>query len=98
MIQIWFCNANNYHSFLKWNIPYTNMRQSPLRAFSHTSPLAFSVPTPGSDVAVATPPPRDAPSPTTMVLKEKVRVDRARLFAAGHHEELLMSMDDQERM
>ncbi|KAH7384591.1 hypothetical protein BKA66DRAFT_569837 [Pyrenochaeta sp. MPI-SDFR-AT-0127] len=91
--------ANSF--FLKWNIPYAAMCRLQVRAFDHGSPLAFFIPTPGSDIAVTTPPsapsPHDAPSPTASVLQSKKRLDRALLFAQGEHDKLLMSMDNEEK-
>lgn len=94
-------DADNRRSFLKWNIPYAAMLRLRTRPFDHTSPLGLSVPTPGSGISVGTPSsaasPRDAPSPTAMVLKGKVAIDRAHLFAQGQHDKLLKNMDEEER-
>jgi hypothetical protein len=76
------------------------MRQARTRPFDHTSPVGFSVPTPGSDMIVATPSsatsPNNAPSPTAIIIKENVAIDRARMFAQGQHEKLLGSMNEDE--
>ena len=88
-------------SFLKWNMPYAALVQSHARPFDQASPINFSIPTPGSDLAVGTPSsaasPMDAPSPTTILVKKKVAFDRAQLFVHGKHDQLLSGMNGEER-
>jgi hypothetical protein len=67
---------------------------------NHNSPPGFSIPTPGSELSVATPSaasPGNAPSPTRVFRKRKAAIDRAHLFAQGQHDKLLMSMEREER-
>ena len=93
-------DTNNRRSFLKWNIPYAAMRGLYAGPFNHNSPLGFSVPTPGSELSVATPSaasPRNAPSPTQSFLKGDRAINRAHLFVQGQHDKLLMSMEREER-
>jgi hypothetical protein len=58
-------------------------------------------PTPCSNIEVTTPSsaasPNNAPSPTTKIAKEYMMIDRAGMFAQGHHEKLLKLMDGEER-
>ncbi|CAN9423746.1 unnamed protein product [Alternaria alternata] len=86
--------------FLKWNLPYAAMRRLYVRPFDHSSP--FDQTTPCSVIEVTTPPPTaspdDAPSPTTQIAKDFLMVDRACMFAQGHHEKLLNLLDGEERM
>ncbi|KAI9690498.1 MAG: hypothetical protein M1822_009461 [Bathelium mastoideum] len=88
--------------FLKWNLPYESIKSYMLRALDHASPVAGTVATP-SDVSVHTPSansagsPRDVPSPLTIDLKKKTAIDRAKLFASGHHTELMQGMSRAEQ-
>jgi hypothetical protein len=73
------------------------------RQIDHLSPRGYSVPTPGSDINVATPSvsadsPSDAPSPTKTLLRKKQALDRGHLFLQGRYDELLRSLDKDERM
>jgi hypothetical protein len=93
-------DTDNHRSFLKWNLPYAAMRGLYAGPFNHNSPFGLSIPTPGSELSVDTPPaasPGNAPSPTAVLLKGKPAIDRAHLFAQGQHDKLLMSMDGEER-
>ncbi|CAN9243276.1 unnamed protein product [Alternaria sp. RS040] len=85
--------------FLKWNIPYAAMRHSYVRPSDHSSP--FDQPTPCSNIEVTTPSPaaspNNAPSPTTQITKDSMMIDRACMFAQGHHERLLKLLNGEER-
>jgi hypothetical protein len=75
------------------------MRHSYVRPFDHSSPL--DQPTPYSNIEVTTPSsaasPNDAPSPTAKAMKHLMMVDRARMFAQGHHEKLLTLLSGEEK-
>jgi len=83
-------------------MPYGAMRTSGRPAPGVSSPAAMAASTP-SDVIAATPSsgsapsPHDAPSPMAMALRDKLAVDRAKLFVQGKHRELLNSMNGVER-
>ena len=76
---------------MNWNMPYGLIRSTAPSAVDHISPL--------SDISVVTPPSTGgAPSPTTVAIKAMKPIDRARLFVEGRHNELLRSMDKQQRV
>ena len=76
---------------MNWNMPYGLMRYSAPSAADHFSPL--------SDISVTTPPSAGgAPSPTAVAINAMKPIDRARLFVEGRHNELLRSMDRQQRV
>jgi hypothetical protein len=83
-------------------MPYGAMRTSGGPVIGAPSPAAVAASTP-SDVVAGTPSsgnapsPHDAPSPMAMALRDKLAVDRARLFVQGKHRELLNSMNRVER-
>ncbi|CAN9315986.1 unnamed protein product [Alternaria alternata] len=85
--------------FLKWNLPYAAMRHAYVQPFDHSSP--FDVPTPGGDYQATTPSsaasPNNAPSPTTQITKDCMMVERACMFAQGHHGKLLKLLNGEER-
>ncbi|KAH5512257.1 hypothetical protein HBI26_120050 [Parastagonospora nodorum] len=89
--------TNNF--FLKWNLPYAAMRRSYVKPFDHSSP--FDQATPYSNIEVTTPSsvasPNDLPSPTNQVMKKLMMVERASMFAQGHHEKLLTLLNGEER-
>ncbi|ORY14914.1 hypothetical protein BCR34DRAFT_598820 [Clohesyomyces aquaticus] len=98
-VQLTFANR----IFLKWNMPYAAMQEFHFRSSNRGPTLPFSVPTPASDIEIATPSvsavsPLGAPSPTTTVVKTKTAMDRARLFFEGRHDQLIASMDRGERI
>jgi hypothetical protein len=75
------------------------MRHAYVRPFDHSSP--FDQPTPSSNIEVTTPSsaasPNNAPSPTTQIAKDSMMLDRACMFAQGHHERLLKLLNGEER-
>ena len=76
---------------MNWNVPYGVARSSSSPANNHVSPL--------SDFTVATPPsPRGAPSPMAMAVQTMTTATRARLLAQGRHNDLLKSMEEQQRV
>lgn len=76
---------------MNWNVPYGLIRSTAPSAVDHISPL--------SDISVITPPSAGgAPSPTAVAIKAMKPIDRARLFVEGRHNELLGSMDKQQRV
>jgi hypothetical protein len=83
-------------------MPYGAMRKSGEPVIGAPSPAAVAASTP-SDVVAGTPSsgnapsPHDAPSPMAMALRDKLAVDRAKLFVQGKHRELLNSMNRVER-
>ena len=87
-------------------MPYGAMKRSKAGSMDHFSPLGVAS-TP-SDVLVTTPstnaasphavsPPTHVSSSLSADLKIKRAVDRAHLFVAGRHEDLIRSMDQEER-
>ncbi|KAF2874415.1 hypothetical protein BDV95DRAFT_332278 [Massariosphaeria phaeospora] len=89
--------------FLKWNMPYGILQQFQAHVIDHSSPINFAAATPSSDVMVTTPiesasSPQDAPTPTKTLIKKKQIMDRTRLFVQGRHDQLIGSMDKEERM
>lgn len=90
--------------FMNWNMPYGALRLSTAKAIDHRSPFGGAASTP-SDVMVATPSsiggvpsPTNAPSPMSVALTAKAANDRARLFVEGRHDDLLRSMEKQDRV
>jgi hypothetical protein len=83
-------------------MPYGAMRTSGGLVIGAPSPAGVAASTP-SDVVAGTPSsgnapsPHDAPSPMAMALRDKLAVDRAKLFVQGKHRELLNSMSGVER-
>ena len=76
---------------MNWNMPYGLIRSLAPSAVDHVSPL--------SDMSVNTPPSAGgAPSPTAVAINAMKPIDRARLFLEGRHNELLRSMDKQQRV
>ena len=76
---------------MNWNMPYGSIRSLEPSAVDHFSPL--------SDISVNTPPSAGgAPSPTAVAIKAMEPIGRARLFVEGRHNELLKSMDKQQRV
>ena len=76
---------------MNWNMPYGLIRSLALSAVDHVSPL--------SDISVTTPPSAGGtPSPTAVAIKAMEPIDRAHLFVEGRHNELLRSMDKQQRV
>jgi hypothetical protein len=88
-----------YTSFMNWNIPYGAMKFSAITELGYGSPAAMSTP---SDINAFTPnsgnvpSPSDAPTPSSMALTSKTRVERARMFANGRFDELVRSMNKKE--
>jgi hypothetical protein len=82
-------------------MPFVAMRSSYPGQFDQPSPFSPSTRTPGSDIAVATPSsaasPPNASSSMAPAVREKAAIDRARLFAQGQHNELLMRLNGGER-
>src|SRR6266536_3439698 len=98
--------SDNSLSFMKWNMPYGALRCSHARAIDHFSPSdpEASASTP-SDVLVTTPAANtalslaaDSPSGLSKALKTQHAVERAHLFVQGKHDELIKSMNKQERV
>ena len=90
--------------FMNWNMPYGALRSSTTKAIDHLSPFGVAASTP-SDILVATPAsmrdgpsPTNAPSPMSRALIAKAANDRARLLVEGRHDDLLRSMEKQERV
>lgn len=76
---------------MNWNMPYGLIGSLAPSPVDHVSPF--------SDLSVTTPPSAGgAPSPTAVAIKAMKPIDRARLFVGGRHNELLRSMDKQQRM
>ncbi|KAH8623835.1 hypothetical protein IG631_21540 [Alternaria alternata] len=75
------------------------MRYSYVRPFDNPSPI--DPPTPCSKVEVTTPSspasPNDAPSPTIQIAKDSLMIERACMFAQGHHEKLLSLLNGEEK-
>lgn len=96
----------NSLSFMNWNMPYGALRSSHARAIDHFSPSdPLALASTPSDVFVATPaantalsPAAGSPSGLSKALKDKNAVERAHLFIQGKHEELIRSMNKQERV
>jgi hypothetical protein len=89
---------------MNWNMPYGALRSSAARAVDHFSPFGPTASTP-SDILVTTPTseqvgpsPRNAPSPMSVAVRGKIANDRARLFVEGRHDDLLRSLEKQERV
>ncbi|OCL14233.1 hypothetical protein AOQ84DRAFT_384874 [Glonium stellatum] len=89
--------------FLNWNLPYGALRLLRGKEIDHLSPLHPIGTTPQDDIAVTTPSagapsPNDVPSPTSKALNMKKAVDRAHLFINGRHQDLIRSMNTEERV
>ncbi|KAF2644412.1 hypothetical protein P280DRAFT_504011 [Massarina eburnea CBS 473.64] len=89
--------------YVDLNLPHAALQHLQQQPIEHASPFGLSVPTPASDIAVATPSdsantPRDAPSPTTTLIIRKTAMERARLFSQGQHETQLNSLNKPDRI
>lgn len=98
------------HRFMNWHMPF--MR--PPRAIDYLSPPKpvctpdsdFAVDTPPFVQQLAASPhslgqalsPRNAPSPTTALVIDTAKIERAGIFLQGGHMQLLEGMSGQEKM
>ena len=89
---------------MKWNMPYGALKRSNFTALDHVSPRAVAA-SPASDLVATTPaaygvlsPPAESPSGLSQALRNKTVLERAYLFMEDKHDELIRSMEPQERV
>jgi hypothetical protein len=101
--------ADSGNSFIHWNLPYKALKASKMSLNDTSSPFGLPVSTPNY-ISVASPAfgqggpsprdalsPNNAPTPTTIAIRNKEMSDRAKLLIQGRHDELLDSMKKHER-
>jgi hypothetical protein len=101
-------SSDEYLSFMSWNMPNIIFRSPKARAFDQCSPFN-QVATPGAEITVDTPSsanlwpspnnmssPKNTSPPTTVVLPDSVKAERAQLFVQGRYMELLEGMQPRE--
>ncbi|RYP20950.1 hypothetical protein DL765_002487 [Monosporascus sp. GIB2] len=84
--------------FLRWQLPYAALLNSPGLPHDQSSPFGSSPRTPGNITIES--PGSDAPSgqsPTTQMVRRKVHLDRAKLLLQGREMDLMRQLNKSER-
>lgn len=82
---------------MNWNLPFRALARQFPQILNHPSPFGLTVSTP-SDVSISSPPGNAPSSPVlSQELRSRIAIEKAQLFIAGKHDDLLRSLNMEEK-
>ncbi|KAF4462268.1 hypothetical protein FALBO_10920 [Fusarium albosuccineum] len=92
--------------FLRWNLPYKALVANTIQPGDPSSPFGLLSPSSSPANIMVNSPENSSitptqifgPSPTTQLVRKQARLDRTDLFIQGRHQDLLLKLDQDERI